>query len=539
MRVLDARNDAMARRLQDLDADSQVRFARAGAALTAGNVREAEAIARALNECHPEDPDVLRLVAAVRGRLGDHAGAVDAIQRALCARPDDAELCCALGNELAVQGRLDDALDALERACSLAPDRATAWYNLGVLCVRAVRFDDAETALRKAHELAPGNLRAQLQLADLWKMAGRTDAAAAAYREVLAVHPACGAAWWGLAEMSAADLGSDAVPAMQAALRDPRAGEQDRIALGFAIARVLDRNDRCAEAMGALEETHAHARRSQQWDPGVFARGLEAILAAFSTPPKMAAKPELGCGVIFIASLPRSGSTLTEQMLASHSQVAGSGELPDLPQVLAEESRRRGRHYPDWVGSMSSGDWQRLGERYLERTARWRARKSFFTDKLPGNWLLVGAIRAMLPGAKVVVCRRDPLETCFSCYRQYMTADGQGWTHRFEDLAAYWNGFDRAVRQWQASYPGFVHEQVYEDLLADPERNTRALLAFCGLRVERIWGDFDRNDRAVRSPSAAQVREPLRHDTARAARYGALLDPLKAALGYVDIVGGH
>jgi hypothetical protein len=366
-------------------------------------------------------------------------------------------------------------------------------------------------------------------------MAGRVDDAAATWREVLATHPASGDAWWGLVDLG--QVGNDDIPAMQAALGEPRASERDRIALGSAIARVLDRNERCAEAMGVLKETHAHARKLQPWDAAAFSRGLDAVLAAF-TEVRMDGS-ERGHGVIFIASLPRSGSTLTEQVLAAHSQVEASGELRDLPQVLAEESRRRGRHYPDWVASISGDDWRRLGERYLERTARWRQRAPFFTDKLPGNWLHIGAIRAMLPGAKVIVCRRDPLETCFSCYRQYMSADGQGWTHRFEDLAAYWNGFDRVVRQWQARYPGFVYTQDYENLLVEPEANVRALLAFCGLGFEDTCLKFGAGSRAVRSPSAMQVRGPLRRDTARAPCYGALLDPLRSALGIVDIQGAH
>lgn len=522
--------------MQDLEADSQAQFARAAAALAAGNLREAEAFARGLLEAHPEQPDVLHLVAGVCGRLGDHAGALDAIEQALARRPDDATFHCALGTQLAAVGQLDAALDALRRACALQPDLAMVWYNLGVLQVRAVRFDEAEAALRKAVDLAPGNPRARLQLADLLKMAGRGADAVAIHREVLAAHPACGDAWWALAGLK--QLGHDDIPVMQAAMRDPHASERDRIALGFAIAKVLDANGRFAETMGVLKETHAHAQRLQPWDAKAFERGLGAILAAFSGMPSAPVDSALGRGVVFIVSLPRSGSTLTEQVLASHSRVAGSGELHDLPQVLAEESRRRGRHYPGWVAAMTAEDWRRLGERYLERTARWRRDKSFFTDKLPGNWWHVGAIRVMLPGAKVIVCRRDPIETCFSCYRQYMTADGQGWAHRLEDLAGYWNGFDRAVRQWQRLFSGFVYEQGYEDLIAEPEANVRALLGFCGLPFETACLDFHRNPRAVRSPSATQVREPL-HATARAPRYGALLDPLKSALGFIDIVSVH
>ena len=527
----------MTRGIQGLDAQAQARYARAVEALAAGKPREAMEFASALLEHAPGQPDVLHLVAGVRGQLGDHAGAVDAMQRALRARPDEAAFCCTLGVQLAAMGQLDAAIDALQRACALQPELAMAWYNLGVMLVRVVRFEEAEAALRRSLELAPDSLRARLQLADLLKMAGRVDAAAAQYREVLKAHPGSGDAWWGLAELKQAGLGNDDIPMMQAAMRDPRASERERIALGFAIARVLDRNDRCTEAMGVLKETHAHARRLQPWDAVGFARGLDAVLAASATAPATAS--ERGRGAVFIVSLPRSGSTLTEQVLAAHSQVEASGELHDLSQVLAEESRRRSRHYPDWVPSMTEGDWRRLGERYLERTAHWRQRKPLFADKLPGNWLHIGAIRAMLPGAKVIVCRRDPLETCFSCYRQYMTADGQGWTHRVGDLAAYQDAFDRAMRQWQARYPGFVYAQDYESLLAGPEASVRALLAFCGLPFEDACLAFGSASREVRSPSAMQVREALHRDTARAPRYGALLDPLRNALGIIDIQSAH
>lgn len=527
----------MTRGIQGLDAQAQAQYARAAEALAAGKPREAAALAKALLERAPGQPDVLHLLAGIRGRLGDHAGAVHAIRQALRGRPDDAAFCCSLGIQLAAVGHLDAAIEALQRACSLQPALAMAWYNLGVLQVRAVRFEEAEAALRKSLDLAPDNLQARVQLADLLKMAGRVGDAAEEYHAIAKAHPGRGDAWWGLADLKQAGLGDDDIPAMQAAMRDPHASERDRIALGFAIARVLDRNDRCTEAIGVLKEAHAHARKLQPWDAAGFARELDAVLAAFATAPLAA--PERGHGAIFIVSLPRSGSTLTEQVLAAHSQVEASGELRDLPQVLAEESRQRGRRYPDWVASATDDDWRRLGERYLERTARWRERKPFFTDKLPGNWMHVGAIRAMLPAAKVIVCRRDPLETCFSCYRQYMTADGQGWTHRFEDLAAYWNAFDRALRQWQARWQGFVHLQDYENLLAEPEASVRALLAFCGLPFEDACLAFGSGSRAVRSPSAAQVREPLRRDTARATRYGALLDPLRNALGIVDIQSAH
>jgi hypothetical protein len=154
-----------------------------------------------------------------------------------------------------------------------------------------------------------------------------------------------------------------------------------------------------------------------------------------------------------------------------------------------------------------------------------------FTDKLPTNWYYIGAIRAMLPGARIVGCRRDPLETCFSCYRQLL--HNNEYQRTFADLAAFWHEFDTSLRLALAQHPTHVHESIYEDLVADPERHIRRLLDFCGLPFDPACLEFHRTRRDVRSPSAMQVREPLRRDTARAPRYGALLDPLREALAAV------
>lgn len=532
-------NDAMTQPLQGLDAAAQVQYEGAAAALARGALGEAVALAGSLQQRFPDHPDVLHLTAGLCGRRGDHVGALRAVQHALAVRPDDATLLCTQGIQLAATGQLDAALAVLGRACELRPDLWLAWYNLGILCSRAARFDVAKAAFEKVIALTPGSWRGRAHYATLLEMDGRSADAIAIYRAALAARPSCGEAWWGLATVRGSTLCEDAIPVMQAAIANPQATDRERVATGFALARVLDATAHYAEVMGVLKETHAHARQAQPWDRAVFERGLDATLAAFAAPVAGATDQALGRAAIFIVSLPRSGSTLTEQVLASHSEVAGSGELHDLQDVLAEESQRRGQPYPEWVAAATPPDWQRLGERYLERTARWRAERPRFTDKQPGNWKHVGALRAMLPAAKIIVCRRDPVETCFACYRQYMPADGQGWTHRFEDLGAYWYGFDRTVRQWIDRFPDAVYVQNYEDLINDTEANVRALLAFCGLPFEDTCLAFDRNPRAVRSPSAAQVREPLRHDTERASRYGALLAPLRQALGFVDIVSGH
>jgi len=368
---------------------------------------------------------------------------------------------------------------------------------------------------------------ARALLADMLRTRGQTTEAAMEYRKVLAEQPWAGQAWWGLADLRTIRFTDDDIECMQAAMQQPRASENDLIATGFALAKALDDNERQDDSLTALAQANAIARRRQQWNADAFSAGISTVNQAF-LPPPAAAAAALGEEIIFIVSLPRSGSTLVEQILASHSSVEGAGELPDLPQVLGEESRRRGQPFPQWVRAMQPADWERLGRRYLERTAHWRRQRPVFTDKLPNNWMYIGAIRAMLPGAHIIACRRDPLETCFSCYRQYLA--GNEYTRTFDDLAAFWRDFDRSVCHWHTLHPSQVFEHAYEQLLADPEVHIRRLLDFCGLPFEPACLSFHENQREVRSPSATQVRQPL-HDTARAPRYGALLDPLRTALG--------
>jgi hypothetical protein len=228
--------------------------------------------------------------------------------------------------------------------------------------------------------------------------------------------------------------------------------------------------------------------------------------------------------------MPRSGTTLFEQVLAAHPRVEGAGELPCLGVVLREESNRRKLPFPEWVASATGEDWERMGRQYLRLSSRWRLERPVSTDKLPENWLLAGAALAMLPGAKLIDCRRDPLETCWSCYKQLFGSGRVGFTYDLEALAVYWHDYDRLCRFWAERHPSQVRVQRYEAFLADPEAETRALLQFCGLDFDARCLRFHEARRSIRGASAAQVREPLRRDAARAGNYAEWLASLRAAL---------
>lgn len=497
-------------------------------ALDAGRVDEAERQLSVTLERERNHPEILRLRAGILSMRGHHRQAVVMMQQAVAAVPGDPIYFNTLGTLLGQAGDYDGAIKALEQACALQPTLAMGWYNLGVMLVRSVRNAEAVLALSRAVALEAGHALARSLLADLSRMRGDNRKAAAEYRRVLALKPAAGMAWWGLADLRDETFDDADLASMRTAMTLPAASDDDLIAIGFALARGYDQHGRYAESLDALARANALARRRSQWNREGFSTAVQMLNQAFD--PMPAGAPEaLGHEAIFIVGLPRSGSTLVEQILASHSQVEGAGELADLPQVLAEESRRRDQPFPKWVSMATSGDWQRLGQRYLERTARWRRHHPMFTDKLPGNWIYVGAIRAMLPGAHIIGCCRNALETCFSCYRQRL--DNNEYTRNFDDLANYWRDCDRSLHHWHKQFPGKVFLHDHEALLRSPGEHIRNLLASCALPFEETCVRFHENPREVRSPSATQVRQPLRRETQHAPAYGILLDPLRRALG--------
>ncbi|MGA8277302.1 MAG: sulfotransferase [Rhodanobacteraceae bacterium] len=497
-------------------------------ALDRGDLAYAERLFVAAAQRASNDVRVIRLHGLLLFRRRHHREALASLRYVAERRPEDAIVQHAFAIACNECGEYEHAIAAFERTCALAPQNAGAWFNRGRLLAMLARTDEAVAALERACALDPRLVSARVLLIDLTvKARGDMAKAEAEYRQVLASQPHAGWAWWGLANLKTSRLDDADVDALSRLVGETNGSEENRIACGFALAKALDDRGDFSASLAALDAANARMRRRRPWDRTACRADMHDLLEKF-TPSPVPSPAAQGGEVIFIVSLPRSGSTLTEQILASHADVEGGNELPELPRILIEESRRRGKRFPLWVREATPADWQRMGTLYLARTARWRKRRPRFTDKLPRNWIYVGAILAMLPSARVINCRRDALETCFACYRQMFTE--HGFCYDRDDMAAYWHDYDRVSKKWAVDYPEHFRDQHYEALVADPEVKTRELLAFCGLEFDPACLRFHETERDVRTPSAGQVREPLRRDTARAPNYGHLLDPLRAAL---------
>jgi hypothetical protein len=360
-------------------------------------------------------------------------------------------------------------------------------------------------------------------------MLGHAERAAADYRALIARDALVARAWFGLMDLKTVRITEGERARLEVVAASTREATEDRMMLDFALGKALEDAGRHAGALAAFDRANSAARPTHRWNRDGFSAQVRAAEAAFAAGHASASSQ--GREVIFLVGLPRSGTTLVEQVLAAHSAVEGASELPYLAMVVESESRRRGRAFPAWIGEATTADWTRLGSEYLALSARWRERRPIATDKLPENWLLAGAALAMLPEARVIDCRRDPVETCWSCYKQLFAPGRVGFTYDFATLAAYWHDYDRLCRSWAERHPRRFRVQGYEDLVADPTAQIRALLAFCDLAFEPGCLEFHKAERAIRTPSSSQVREPMRKTSTPAAGYGALLDPLRALLG--------
>ncbi|GAB3780234.1 tetratricopeptide repeat-containing sulfotransferase family protein [Dyella agri] len=510
-------------------------LASASRAMAARKLANAELTLKQAAALAPDSAEAQRLSGLVQLMRDNPGKAAGFLRKAVELKPDDFNAHMNLGSALFQCRHTDAAFASMRRACELAPTEAATWYNLGRAMQLAHKPDEAKPSLMRAMELDPSHVMTRMTLAHVHSTLGEITEAVSLYRSVLKIQPDHAKAWFDICNLKTTRLDSSEIEHIKELLKRPRVSSNDQVLLGYALAKALEDQGDLTASFHALQTASAIRYRLAPWDIQAERERIDGIIKTFDRPLPRAVDANLGHGVIFISCLPRSGSTLTEHILASHTMVEGANEISELQAVITGESSRRGQFLTQWGPLATAEDWHRLGCEYLERTTYWRKGKSFFTDKNLGNWALVGPALAMLPGARVVNTLRDPLETCFACYRQ-LFKDGAAFSYDFEAMANYYAGYVRISTFWKERFPENWHDHVYEDMLADPEGRIRELLAFCGLPFEQGCLEFHKTPRSVRStPSAAQVRQPLQANTSRASRYGALLDPLRDLLRRLEI----
>ena len=469
-----------------------------------------------------------------RGQL---AAAVAHYARAVEIAPNFAEAHNNLGNALHKLQRVDEAIEHYKQAVALEPKYIAAHHNLGIALQTAGRSDEAIAQYQAALAIAPTNVGILNDLAAACLVAGRLEDAAKVYEKATALAPENMNIALNFARARPFRIGDPRLTQLEAlAARDASLGDDDRIALHFALGKAFGDIAQPARSFEHLLVANQLKRRQIEYDErGTFELFYRVCKTA--TPDLLRAKAGAGNdspAPIFIVGMPRSGTTLIEQILASHPQVHGAGEIGDLSQVVSELSGRPdvATPYPEILGIVSAAALTKLGSAYVERITKLAPRAARIVDKMPANFAFIGLIHLALPNARIIHARRDAVDTCLSCF-SLLFSDDQPYTYDLVELGRYYRAYDAVMRHWQSALPeDRILEVRYEDVVADLEGQTRRILAHCGLGWHAGCLAFHRTRRPIHTASAIQVRQPLYGDSVgRARMYGTLLHPLLQELG--------
>lgn len=501
-----------------------------------GKLLKAERLCRAFLKRQPRHVEAMRLLAQLGLRLGVLDDAQFVLESALEFDPDYTPVLFDYVTVLSRRQRYDDALAAAERLLKRQPDNPAFQAAHAAQLMAVGRYDDALDAYDALEPRAPDPALIRLMRGHALKTIGRHGDAVAAYRGAYQARPSFGDAYWSLANLKTYRFTDAEVAAMRAAIDSAGLRTDDHIHLAYALGKACeDAGD--ADAAFDWYARGASAKRAElRYDP----ERMEASFAAqkaVCTPALFARFADAGCpdpDPIFIVGLPRAGSTLLEQILASHSQVDGTLELPH---ILALAHRLDGRRqqddaprYPGVLTELRPDQVRAFGDAYLNDTRVYRAGAPRFTDKMPNNFRHIGLIHLILPNAKIIDARRDPMACCFSGFKQ-LFAEGQEFSYSLDDVGRYYRGYVDLMAHWDAMLPGKILRVQYEDVIDDLEKQVRRLLEFCELPFEPACVDFHKTERAVRTASSEQVRQPLFErgvDHWRAFEHR--LEPLRAAL---------
>jgi tetratricopeptide (TPR) repeat protein len=509
----------------------------AAAALIDNRLAVAERLLKDFLIRHPTDVTAMRMLAEVATRIGRYADAESLLESSLELAPSFTAARHNLAVVLYRQGKPAETVQQLDLLLKSSPGDPN-YRNLKAAALGQLGEYEQSIALYA------GVLKEYPEHANIWmsyghalKTAGRQADGIAAYRRAIALRPSFGEAYWSLANLKTFRFTDDDVAAMRRQLESADIGEDDRLHFEFALGKAMEDREAYAESFRHYAAGNRLRRGQIDYDAAEMSAEMRRS-EPFFTADFLATKAGSGCQAadpIFVVGLPRSGSTLVEQILSSHSQVEGTMELPEISSMARVLGGRRKKtdvsQYPDILGTFDDARLLAMGEEYLARTrAHRKTDRPYFIDKMPHNFLHIGMIRLMLPNAKIVDVRRSPMSSCLSVFKQNF-ARGQSFSYDLGDIGRYYRDYIRLMAHFDAVMPGWIHRVNYEALVDDTETEIRRLLEHCGLPFEDSCLRFHENDRAVRTASSEQVRKPIFRDGIDHWRhYEPWLAPLKSIL---------
>jgi len=499
----------------------------------AGRPKDAETAYRAALALRPDLTDVALNLGGLLADLARDEEAAQVYEAQLVRQPDRAVLHERLAG-LRLKLRLPrEAAASAQRALDLEPDRTEALYLLGSALDTLGEFEAAIGARRRSIELQPSAGGRYYDLGMTQMHHGRLDAAEQSFRQAIALQPEVGS-WQRALALVVRHTRRDAdVAAMEKVRRSNSATLDDRMHACFGLGKALDDLGDYGEAFDYFLEGNRLKRERLNYSSEETDRLFDTIKAAF-TPERFARLAGTGTPdrtPVFVLGMPRSGTSLVEQVLAAHPDVEGGGEFRLVNQIVGGFARGAGFPIAAALDAAPDGELRRMGERYISHVRGLSSTARFITDKLPGNFIMIGMIKLMLPNATIIHCRRDPVDTSLSLFKNFFAAEHLRYAYDLREIGHYYWRYRDLMDHWHRVLPGFVYDLNYEALVADFDGEARKLVAHCGLDWDEACSQFFNAKRPVDTASAAQVRRPIFSTSiGQAARYGDRIKPLLEAL---------
>lgn len=473
---------------------------------------EAEKLYRQILIRNPDNVSAMRLWARLGSEQKRYPGAEVLLRQATKVAPGFKQAWVDLCKAQFEQEKFDDTIESAKKLIKLRPGSPDGHLWLGAAAASAGRHQDALESFDSALEIAPDHVGALCGKGNAYRTVGDQESSVAAFRKTLKVNPLHAEAYWSLANLKTFRFEDQEVDAMLALLGDERIPPEGQVQLNNALGLEFEGRQEYNRAFEYIDRGNILRRGLEFYDRVENEEKIDLAIKAFS---QQFLEDNAGHGdpepaPIFIVGLPRSGSTLLEQILSSHSMVDGTYELGDLGRTIRSRKRLNipPARYPTSIASIEAKGFRRLGSEYIERTQRHRGSRPFFTDKNPNNFVHVGLIHLILPNAKIINARRHPLDSCFGSYKQ-LFAQGQQFTYNLVELGEYYLQYQRLMDHWHEVLPGKVLDVQYEEVVADLEGQVRRILDYCGLNWEESCLRFHETSRSVKTASSEQVRQPL------------------------------
>jgi len=500
-----------------------------------GKLIKAEQLCRQFMQQNPQHVEGMRLLADIAIRHGVLEDAEFLLESAVAFDPNHQRARIDYVQALSKRQRYQQASDEAKTLLEESPENP---QFQSLYAIQSMQLGDYQTALDlfdQILERIPQDPVTHVSKGHALKTGGKTAEAVASYRAAIAAQPLHCDAWYSLANLKTYQFDEEQIQTMLDLDTNPHLAGQDRVYLQFALGKAFEDKNEFEKSFFHYNKGNEIKRAQVQYRADGTSRECDEQIAACTPDTFKRTGGHDAPDPIFIVGLPRAGSTLLEQILSSHSQIDGTLELPNVLSIsgkLRRLGQREGNHrYPEILNDLTPETLRELGEEYIRDTKIHRLGSPFFIDKMPNNFRHIGLIRLMLPNAKIIDARRDPMACCFSGFKQ-LFAEGQLFSYSLDDIGRYYQDYVRLMTHWDEVIPGYVLRVQHEDVVADLEAQVTRMLDFCGVSFEESCLEFHKTERNVRTPSSEQVRQPI-FSTAleQWKNYEPWLDRLKQALG--------